>query len=157
MKDNYGEFLAKRVLQLMEHRNEYKASVAKGCGISRQQLDTLLAGSGNPTLQSLAQIAEYFELSLSQLLAPELHVDSQVRVPKETTLEESLANVASNVEKLTQKVGAIPADVLDMLAKEASEGNDLLFDGLRIMIKRMNSKEDFDFEATLVNPQKTSR
>jgi transcriptional regulator with XRE-family HTH domain len=129
MKSKYALFLAENLDELMKRSGEYKSSLAKTLEISRPHLDDILNAATNPTLQTIEKIGTHFEIDPALLLMKAMgkqRADGFVETPGRL-----LERIATETTKLRAAVGDIPADILDLLVKEAASGSDGIFVAIR--------------------------
>jgi transcriptional regulator with XRE-family HTH domain len=102
-KVNFQSVLAENLMSLLAARGIRKFNLAQATGIGGPTLDAILSGEGNPRLDTLIKISEFFGVSVNELLNPEMPARE---VQKKSNLELIQSQSASElINALTNRLG----------------------------------------------------
>lgn len=110
-------FVAHRITELRMAKNisEYRLSLALGQG--KGYIQGITSGKYQPSLKQLMNIADFFNMTLSEFFDEELHDSPQIR------------EILQELRTLPEEDVHITYELVHRLAKNQSDGNDLALSG----------------------------
>jgi transcriptional regulator with XRE-family HTH domain len=135
--DNFKKFrrtLSDNLSRLIESGKYKKTALAQVTGIGRPSIDAILNISSNPSLETICRIADAYEISLLELLSPDLFSDSKSAkrksVFRQPVISLKVETLVQNLASLRETIKGIPADILEALVGQ----NEDTYDAVRAML-----------------------